>query len=114
VCCGPDQEAEVGANGKPLFSETVRVVAVGLWSSSREGVWSSDRRIHGARASVVYEKQGTRLHASLKRCYSAINKHGRTQCQRRRTKNELGSATVHRVFVYVLMCFAALLYVLYM
>jgi hypothetical protein len=46
-------------NGKPLFSETFRVVAVGLWSSAREGVWSSDRRIRGTRASVVYEKQGT-------------------------------------------------------
>jgi hypothetical protein len=36
------------------------------------------------------------------------------QCQRRRTKYELGSAAVHRVFVYALMCFAALLYVLFM
>jgi hypothetical protein len=47
------------------------------------------------------------------RCECAILPQTRPQYQRRRTKNELGSAIAHRVFVYALMCFAALLYVLY-
>jgi hypothetical protein len=28
--CDPDEEVKADANGKPLFSENVRVVAVGL------------------------------------------------------------------------------------
>ena len=47
------------------------------------------------------------------RCEGAILPQTRPQYQRRRTKNELGSAPVHRVFAYALVCFAALLYVLY-
>jgi hypothetical protein len=60
-CCDPDQEAEADANGKPLFSENVHVVAapvaplvISTWSCLviRQGAFIA------AVPSVVYNKQG--------------------------------------------------------
>jgi hypothetical protein len=46
-----------------LFSEAVRFVCVVL--AVAVGLWSSDRRMHVTRASIVYEKQGDVLPKTL-------------------------------------------------
>jgi hypothetical protein len=82
---------------KPLFSENVHVVAVGLWSPAHGAVWSSDRHIRQEDyvvvvPSVVYKKQAGNaiaFPADLAFCYK--------RQRQRRNKNELDSATVHRV-----------------
>jgi hypothetical protein len=63
------------------------------------GVWSSDRRIRGILVHLLFKR--SKKYGRI-RCEGAVLPQTRPQYQRRRTKNELGSATVHRVFVYAL------------